>query len=533
MTIDPVAHTLSSVLDALRRRTRRERTPGDLVGNASLWLAVRCGTPVASSEWKLPEGLTPDSSRLTEAPYLAAIGYLVDLGLVSIPTALVEAATRVAKRAAHTAERTGYADDPLVLAGLYLLVGRLGLLMPAIRQEAVVAVGAPNASLSMSVLFCFIDGTLRTHCRPFVPRDAIDLAAAVVAATDVAVAQQLLVTLDADERAGRLLSAACAGELDPRSDLDCAFASIGLALAIARSTQSPSQSSIAVRAAGDAPVDVAIVTILDEEYGAVHRLLRAPTLWQGTAQVPNRYGWELGSIECADGAGSYRVVLALTGRAGNVAASQATIETVERWRPRYVVLVGIAGGFAVGGCMLGDVVVSSIIYGYEYGKLEAGFQPRPHFVYRPDPPLFTSATRFAVVTPSWGVALGGIRPPKMITGVVASGEKVVDDPSNKFFAAVQAAFPKLQAVEMEGAGAASAIEHLHGDRTVGFIMVRGISDMPKAAEAGAQGAERDIHKARACEAAALFTTRWIAEAWPVAPLSSMSASALHAPRPPT
>ena len=88
-------------------------------------------------------------------------------------------------------------------------------------------------------------------------------------------------------------------------------------------------------------IDIAIITVIDEEYAAVDRLLREPKYVQGTVDAPIRYGWETGWIDRVDGTGSYRVVLALVGRAGNVTASQATIATVDRWDPRYVVLVGI------------------------------------------------------------------------------------------------------------------------------------------------------------------------------------------------
>lgn len=294
-----------------------------------------------------------------------------------------------------------------------------------------------------------------------------------------------------------------------------------------------------VRATGsDEPVDVAIITVLAEEYGAVHALLREPRHLPGTADDPNLYGWEIGRIDRvghAGGPGSYWVVLALAGRAGNVNASEATVATVLRWRPRYVVLVGIAGGLRVDDCTLGDVVVSSVIVGYEYGKLEGVFQPRPHWVYRPDGALLASATRFKAVGGGWsdGLRAPPAPAPKVLIGVVAAGEKVVDDPTNPFFAAVEAAFPKLQAVEMEGAGAASAIEHLHArGQRVGFVMVRGISDMPRTG-VGSQSAERDRNKLLACAAAARFTTRWIAEAWPVEPAAEPTGAAVVAASVPT
>jgi len=61
-----------------------------------------------------------------------------------------------------------------------------------------------------------------------------------------------------------------------------------------------------------------------------------------------------------------------------------------------------------------------------------------------------------------------------------------------------------------------------GSQSVGFLMLRGISDMPRppserATGAVAQRAERDANKKRACDVAASFAVRWIAAEWPVKP----------------
>jgi nucleoside phosphorylase len=254
--------------------------------------------------------------------------------------------------------------------------------------------------------------------------------------------------------------------------------------------------------------------VKDEEYRALHRRLRDPEDQPGSRDAPNLYGWEAGWIDRADGQGAYRVLLATTGRQAGVAASQATVATVERWHPRYVVLVGIAGGFEREGCTLGDVVVSTIIHGYGYGRLAEVYQVRPRG-YEADGALLTSATRYRAVKPDRAL---DDTPYRVLLGPVASGDVIVDDPSNAFFDAATRVFPDLLAVEMEGAGAASAIQHLR-DRgvSVGFIMVRGISDMPKPAASGAQKQERDRNLERACATAADFTTSWIASGWPVRP----------------
>lgn len=268
-------------------------------------------------------------------------------------------------------------------------------------------------------------------------------------------------------------------------------------------------------------VDILIVTILPDEYAAALRVLSDARPVQGTPDAPNLYGWRLGTIARTYG-GAYRVALALTGRAGNVSASQAVVRSAERWKPRYVLLVGIAGGLPREDCAVGDVVVSTEIYGYEYGKLDGGFHPRANWTYQVDRGLLTSAQAFAAATPDWWT--GEAPAPKVLFGPVASGEKVVDDPSDPSFAAVLKHWPKLQAVEMEGAGAAAAIEELRavGSSPPGFLMIRGISDMPRPPEkraegAAAQTAERDKNKNRACDVAAGFAVRWIAAEWPVEP----------------
>jgi nucleoside phosphorylase len=273
--------------------------------------------------------------------------------------------------------------------------------------------------------------------------------------------------------------------------------------------------------AGASPVDILIVTVLPEEYAAVLRLLSNARSVQGRPDAPTLYGWRIGTVERAQG-GAYRVALALAGRAGTVNASQAVVRSVDRWKPRYVLLVGIAGGLPPSGCSVGAVVVSTEIYGYEYGKVDNGFHPRPNWVYQVDRGLCTSAQAFVAATPEWFT--GGAPSPKVLFGPVASGDKVVDDPSEPFFAAVLKQWPKLQAVEMEGAGAAAAIDELHamGVR-VGFLMVRGISDMPRPpnerAGQAAQTGERDANTLRACDVAAGFAVRWIAAEWPVEPKS--------------
>jgi nucleoside phosphorylase len=115
--------------------------------------------------------------------------------------------------------------------------------------------------------------------------------------------------------------------------------------------------------------------------------------------------------------------------------------------------------------------------------------------------------------------------PKVIGGEIASGEKVVDDPTNDFFIEVLNRWPKVRAVEMEGAGVGSAIENAQSfGIPVSFIMIRGISDLPRHEDRiGTRGTvERDSWKAYASETVAAFTIGWITDGLPIAPSARFS-----------
>ncbi|HTN82102.1 MAG TPA: hypothetical protein VL242_00385, partial [Sorangium sp.] len=58
-------------------------------------------------------------------------------------------------------------------------------------------------------------------------------------------------------------------------------------------------------------VDIAIVTILPEEYEAVKQRLKNVRRDPGTKDQPNQYAWVVGEIESTHG-GTYQVVLAMT-----------------------------------------------------------------------------------------------------------------------------------------------------------------------------------------------------------------------------
>lgn len=281
--------------------------------------------------------------------------------------------------------------------------------------------------------------------------------------------------------------------------------------------------------------DIAILTVIPEEYEAVIASLLSYGCSvahdPGSATVPNLFGWVTGDLAGAGGQ-VYRVVVGVVGKPGPGRMASAVTATYARYKPQYVLIVGIAGGLPQDQLAKGDVAISGVIYDYEYGKVATNFQPRMDFTYQADQTLLTSAVSLHARDKSWAMRDRQMRPdggdivPKLLPGAIASGGKVVDDATNDFFAAVLKTWPKLLAVEMEGAGAAAAIETAKAAKQkVGFLMVRGISDMPKLSDDAQPApvphegnrAERDKWKRYAATTAANFTVHWISRAWPLAP----------------
>ena len=81
--------------------------------------------------------------------------------------------------------------------------------------------------------------------------------------------------------------------------------------------------------------------------------------------------------------------------------ASAVSATYARYKPQYVLIVGIAGGFPQDGLAKGDVAISGVIYDYEYGKVATDFQPRMDFTYQPDQTLLTSAVSLHARDKSW------------------------------------------------------------------------------------------------------------------------------------
>jgi predicted Rossmann-fold nucleotide-binding protein len=116
-------------------------------------------------------------------------------------------------------------------------------------------------------------------------------------------------------------------------------------------------------------VDFLLVTALPEERDSL--LAQLP----GYSRVPPRHDdvhvYFSADVPTMDGAGNYRIVVMPLLGMGRVNAATATAEAIKRWRPRHVVLVGIAGGIAARNVGLGDLLISEQIVDYELQKITA------------------------------------------------------------------------------------------------------------------------------------------------------------------
>lgn len=257
-------------------------------------------------------------------------------------------------------------------------------------------------------------------------------------------------------------------------------------------------------------VDWLVLTARKFEWDAVCRRLAGPEDPPERMTSPAK----LGRV------GSYAVLCVLGGK-GEGEAATSLQEAATKWKPRWVLLVGIAGGFRARGATRGNIVVAKYVYSGDYGKLTGGvFERQPDHDYKCDHGLLTYAELVPVEEGNrWTDSIAVTRPDGQPTsssrvslGYVVSSDKMIDDPEHDIFRAIRSAISGgVDAVEMEGTGAGNAIERLRSssNRAIGFLMIRGISDEPDNTERGS--AAREIWRSYAAEAAAAFAYALIAQ----------------------
>jgi nucleoside phosphorylase len=250
------------------------------------------------------------------------------------------------------------------------------------------------------------------------------------------------------------------------------------------------------------PVDFVIITALEEERDAVLAKLPNHQKLPPTRDDVHVYYSAHLPVTFTDGStGVYRlVVMPLLGM-GRVKATAATGDAIRRWQPRYVILVGIAGGVAAKGIKLGDILVSDQVVDYELQKVISENDVDIRWeVHRADSRLIAAARNLTMN--DWQKFIQTKRPrpgaPRRHVGPIASGDKVIA--FGEVLEKYRNHWPALIGVEMEAVGVAAA--SFQAANPPGFFMVRGVSDL-----ANQQKGSRQVEKWRpyACDIAAAYT----------------------------
>ena len=222
--------------------------------------------------------------------------------------------------------------------------------------------------------------------------------------------------------------------------------------------------------------DFVIVTALEEELNAVlDKLQKYRKLPRAKDDIHTYYQADL-PVNFSDGStGKYRVIVTCFLRMGQKRAATATVDAIRHWHPRYIVLVGIAGGIAARNVQIGDILIPDQIIDYEWQKWTRGKPEIRWDVQRADAGLLNAGKNFQ--RENWSERIKIKRPgrgePICHIGPIASGDKVIA--AGEVLDSLLAGWPMLLGVEMEAAGVATAADE-SSDKP-GFFMVRGVSDL--------------------------------------------------------
>lgn len=222
------------------------------------------------------------------------------------------------------------------------------------------------------------------------------------------------------------------------------------------------------------PIDFVIITALDEERDAMLSKLRGyKKLDKQSEDIYTYYYAEVKSQRKDKSV--YKIILASPLNMGPLNATALSVTLVKKWKPQYVLLVGIACGVK-GEVNYGDVMIATQVADYTLAKQVNGMRKVRWEVSPSGPSLLDSANH---IDPKWINQIGQPRPTSgdvaKVKGVIASGGDVISD--DEVINAYSESWPKLIGIEMESGGVAAGV-HQTTDRPE-FLMIKGVSDFGK------------------------------------------------------
>jgi adenosylhomocysteine nucleosidase len=170
-----------------------------------------------------------------------------------------------------------------------------------------------------------------------------------------------------------------------------------------------------------------------------------------------------------------RVVVGRTNQT-NVNAGIETERIINRYNPSHIFFVGVAGGLK--DVEIGDIVIGADVYGFERGKAEEVFKPRPKFGFS-SYELEMKAQDFSLDS-VWLSKTNEIlnsqfaKKISVYSGTIATGEKVDASLRSDLHKFLKINCSHALAIEMEGLGFLESCRH---HPNIKSLLLRGISDL--------------------------------------------------------
>jgi adenosylhomocysteine nucleosidase len=226
-------------------------------------------------------------------------------------------------------------------------------------------------------------------------------------------------------------------------------------------------------ASNEPGVAVGIIAILDDEMRAVVELLQRYRGYRSSTLPDGSQAHE--AMTTADG-GDLRVAAIQAFKQGHVSAIVALQRLRKYFRPRIVLLVGIAGGVR-DDVSIGDVVIGDEVIYYD-ARRETDDGPRRRGQTHAMAPYVLHRLHDYFVRHGDSIPVGPGSTARVFRGPIGSGDAVITSTASEVIDWLHRFNEKVLAVETEAGGVGQAwYEDIDDDRTLeGWLTIRGISD---------------------------------------------------------